>query len=148
MGSLIKNKKVLIGIVVVIIALFAYAAIFVAGKEDEGDGLSRQAVSSSAADTGIPELEDGPAKEFVNQLLAIQNITFKISIFDDVVYKNMRLVDDTIAPQPQGRRNPFLPFETFGSSITPSETDLGISSSTSTEAQKGKTTPTKPKRTR
>ena len=128
MESIFKNKKIIIGIVVIIIAFFVYAVLFVSGgdKEDTG-GLTRQAVSTSVGGAAgdVSGLEDGSAKEFVSQLLAIQNVTFKMSLFEDPVFKNMHMVDNTIQPQPQGRRNPFLPFEVVDGIITPSNQDLG-----------------------
>ena len=153
MESIFKNKKVIFGIVIVLIAFFVYGAFFVVGKKDDPGGLAKQSVSSSGGSTnGVPELEDGPAKEFVTQLLAIQNITFKMGLFDDVVFKNMHVVDDTIQQQPIGRRNPFLPFEVVGGVITPSAQDLGaVSPSTQVtpDTAKIKVTPTsKPKKTR
>lgn len=150
MESIFKNKKIIFGIIIVILAFFAYGAFFVVGDKEDTGGLSRQAVSTSVnVDGEITDLEDGPAKEFVMQLLAIQNISFKLSLFEDVVFRNMVPVDDTIQPQPQGRRNPFLPFEVVDGVVTPSAQDLGEASpAAEQQAPTPKVTAPKTKKTR
>jgi hypothetical protein len=147
MESIFKNKKIIIGIVVIIIAFFVYAVLFVSGDSEDTGGLKRQAVSTSAGGAvgDASGLEDGSAKEFVSQLLAIQNVTFKMSLFEDPVFKNMHMVDNTIQPQPQGRRNPFLPFEVVDGIITPSTQDLGGVPPAQDATSKPNVTPPAPK---
>ncbi len=147
MESIFKNKKIILGIVLVIIAFIAYGILFVDGNKEDDGGLSRRPATTSIDGN----IEDGPEKEFVAQLLAIRNITFKMSLFDDVVFKNMVPVDDTIQPQPQGRRNPFLPFEVVDGVVTKSTEELGQAVPTEQQTETvstSKVTAPKTKRTR
>jgi hypothetical protein len=54
---------------------------------------------------------DGPGKEFVTQLLAIQNIKFNLQFFNDPVFRGLQDWSREILPQESGRPNPFAPLE-------------------------------------
>ncbi|MBU3669085.1 MAG: hypothetical protein FGM57_03975 [Candidatus Taylorbacteria bacterium] len=103
-----KNKTVLIVIVLFIVAFVAYALMRDSGSSSTG--VKKQSVSTNTVTTagGAPAL-DGPGKEFVTQLLAIQNINFALDIFEDPVFRGLQDWSREIQPQEAGRPNPFAP---------------------------------------
>jgi hypothetical protein len=106
-----KNKTVIIVIVVFILAFILYA-LFGMGSKKEASGVSKQAVGTSAntnTTTNPAAVLDGPGKEFVAQLLAIQNITFNLDLFKDPVFQGMQDFSREIQAQEAGRPNPFAP---------------------------------------
>ncbi len=86
-------------------AFVAYS-FYVSGKKDTTATVTKQSVTSSSAQSAI----EGPGKEFVTQLLAIQNISFKLDFFKDPVYIGLQDFSREIQEQPVGRPNPFAPF--------------------------------------
>lgn len=137
MISLLKNKKILIGIIVVVIAFIAYGAIFVAGKPKDVAVVTQSLSNNGTGSGNSASAVDAPGKDFVAQLLAIQSITFDLSLFGDPVYQNLHLNNTEINPQPQGRDNPFLPFDSSGR-IGSSDAGAGMSI-TSADATTGAT---------
>jgi len=132
MQAFFSSKKFLIGIAVAVIAFIAYGAIFVAGNNSSStNGVARTDVSASSAGITASGTDIGPGQVFVAQLLAIQSINFKVSLFSDPVFQNLVMSDNVIAPQPQGRDNPFAPFDATSQGISPSTSpadSLSISS--------------------
>ncbi len=105
-------KKIIIVIIIVIVAFVAYA-LLISGKKESATGVSKQAVSTTSASTasGNSAALDGPGKEFVGQLLAIQNIKFNLALFADPVFQGLQDWSREIMPQETGRPNPFAPLE-------------------------------------
>lgn len=108
-------KKIIIVIVIIAVAFVAYA-LLISGKKESSTGVTKQAVgttsSSAVAGTGSAAATlDGPGKEFVSQLLAIQNIKFNLAFFADPVFRGLQDWSREIMPQEVGRPNPFAPLE-------------------------------------
>lgn len=134
-----KNKTVIIVIVIVILASVAYA-IFGTGNSSNTSGVSKQAVGNTAntnTATNPAAALDGPGKEFVAQLLAIQNINFNLDLFKDPVFQGMQDFSREIQPQEAGRPNPFAPLgddTRVDSPLTPEQALSNINSNSSKPA--------------
>lgn len=120
-----KNKTIITIVAVFILALLAYG-IFGTRSKTSSNGVVKQAVGTSANTTTVnPSAAlDGPGKEFVAQLLAIQNITFNLDLFKDPVFQGMQDFSREIQPQEAGRPNPFAPLgddSRIGSPQTPEQ---------------------------
>lgn len=147
MQTIFKHKTIIIGILIVIVSFVAYS-FYVSGKKDTTTTVTKQAVTNSSAQASI----DGPGKEFVTQLLAIQNINFKLDFFKDPVYIGLQDFSREIKQQPVGRPNPFAPFGDESRLNSPvSVSDINISTATTTSratANTGTSTTTRANQTR
>ncbi len=130
MHVLYKNKILAILILVILIG-GAYWSFTRSSKADQG-AVTKQAVSQTSA----PGAVDGPGKEFVTQLLAIQNISFKLDLFRDPVFMGLQDFSRELVQQETGRPNPFAPFNDSSRAGLPSgvanifsETRVGTSTS-------------------
>ena len=75
-------KKIIIIVVIVILAFVGYAIMISGKKKESASGVTKQSVSTTpAGQTSNTATLDGPGKEFVTQLLAIQNIKFNLQFF-------------------------------------------------------------------
>jgi hypothetical protein len=109
--NILKNKKILIVIGIFVVALVAYA-LMRDSSNTSATGVVKQAVSSNTVTTAggsAASTLDGPGKEFVAQLLAIQNINFNLDFFTDSVFTGLQDWSRPINPQESGRPNPFAP---------------------------------------
>ncbi len=105
-------KKIIIIVVIVILAFVGYAIMISGNKKESASGVTRQSVSTTpAGQTSSAATLDGPGKEFVTQLLAIQNIKFNLQFFNDPVFRGLQDWSREILPQESGRPNPFAPLE-------------------------------------
>ncbi|MDQ5911879.1 MAG: hypothetical protein QG568_91 [Patescibacteria group bacterium] len=112
------NIKTILIIVGIVILAFVGYSFMISGKKDvPASGVSKQAVGTSATATQTPVNAnlDGPGKEFVTQLLAIQNIKLNLALFADPVFQGLQDWSREILPQEAGRPNPFAPLEDTGS---------------------------------
>lgn len=120
--NILKNKKTMIVIIIFIVALVAYA-LMRGGSSTAANGVKKQAVSTNTVTTGGSSASqaaiDGPGKEFVAQLLAIQNINFALGIFEDPVFIGLQDWSREIQPQEAGRANPFAPFDDNSRAASP-----------------------------
>lgn len=112
-------KKIIIIAVVVMLAFVAYSMITGKGGSSTTNSkvITKQSVAFAQAGQAGSTALDGPGKEFVTQLLAIQSIKFNLSLFDDPVYKGLRPFSKPILPQEVGRPNPFAPLDTDFSAL-------------------------------
>ncbi len=137
METLKKFKTLIIVVVVVIIAFIAYSQLKPASPTTGQSSVVRQ-----TGTTGSTGATDGPSKGFATQLLAIQNIKFKTTLFSDQVYLSLDDFSRDLIPQPTGRPNPFAPLGQndieFVSTDTSSVTGTGF-----TITSQGTTTPSK-----
>ena len=102
-SSLLRNKLVIVGIVVFILA----GAWF---------GLSSSSGPDSALSTTGPDTAgDG---SIVSTLLTLQAITLKGAILTDPAFATLRDFTTAIVPVPAGRANPFAPLGAQVSSNT------------------------------
>jgi hypothetical protein len=104
-------KKIIIAVVVIVMAFAGYTYFISGNTGGSASGVTRQAVSTTSAGTASSAALDGPGKEFVSQLLAIQNIRFNLDLFNDPVFKGLQDWSREILPQESGRPNPFAPLE-------------------------------------
>lgn len=115
MFSLIsQHKKLIIGIIAVILIFIGYG-VFIAGDNTDNitDALTVD-TSSSGGDTAAAAASNAVGKQFVSQLLAIQNIHFNIDFFSDPAYSYLQDTSRELTPQDAGRDNPFAPVEKTG----------------------------------
>lgn len=107
--NIFKNKKTLIVIILFIVAFVVYALTQNGSKS--ATGVKKQTVASGAVSTSgsVQPVLDGPGKEFVAQLLAIQNINFALDLFSDPVFQGLQDWSREIQQQEVGRPNPFAP---------------------------------------
>lgn len=105
-------KKISIVIGVIVLAFIGYSYMISGSKQGSSTGVTKQSVSSSqtGSPTGSTQL-DGPGKEFVTQLLAIQNIKFNLTLFKDPVFMGLQDYSRELIPQESGRPNPFAPLD-------------------------------------
>lgn len=143
-----NTKTIIIVVVVVVLAFVGYGFMISGKKQGSASGVTKQAVTTgSTAQANAPTL-DGPGKEFVTQLLAIQNIKFNLQLFADPVFQGLQDWSREILPQESGRPNPFAPLESDMSqsvgitSFNGSIESTSSESSTSTETLKTLTRPT------
>lgn len=122
-----KFKKVIIIIVLIIIAFFLYGK-FGPKPSQTTSGLT---VQTSTPGNSNSSYVDGPAREFVTQLLAIQNIRFNTSILTDSAYLSLQDFSRELIPQPTGRPNPFAPLSTADSEVGTASTDSSVFVNTS-----------------
>ncbi len=103
-------KKIIIIIVVIVLAFIGYSYLISGKNSGSSSGVTKQAVGTTSTSNNSNALGlDGPGKEFVTQLLAIQNIRFNLNFFIDPVFQGLKDWSQEIAPQESGRPNPFAP---------------------------------------
>jgi hypothetical protein len=99
------SKNIIIVISIIVIAGIGYG-IFVYSNKTPSNVTARQVVGTSGtASVG----NSAVGREFVSQLLAIQNIKFNFDIFKDPVFLGLSDFSKPIQDQPIGRPNPFAP---------------------------------------
>lgn len=107
MFSLISShKKLIIGIIVVVLLFVGYGMLKGGDSSKPATGdLTRTTTSRSASNTDV----SAPGKQFVSQLLAIQNIRFNTSLFQDAAFDYLQDFSRELIEQDVGRENPFAP---------------------------------------
>lgn len=139
-------KKIIIIVVIVILAFVGYAIMISGNKKESASGVTKQSVGTTAAgQTSNTTALDGPGKEFVTQLLAIQNIKFNLQFFSDPVFRGLQDWSREILPQESGRPNPFAPLEGDGAQANLTTGFNGDIGSTNPEDQSTTETNTPPK---
>ncbi|HEY1037727.1 MAG TPA: hypothetical protein VGE62_04065 [Candidatus Paceibacterota bacterium] len=122
------NKKFILILIIVLLAGIGYGVYVYTNKSDTPEGgVARVVAGQTAQATGVTtNTLDGPGREFVTQLLAIQNIKFNLSIFADEVYAGLQDFSQEIQPQPVGRPNPFAPLDDAGRAGAPTTVSEAI----------------------
>jgi hypothetical protein len=107
MNTLLKNKKLLIagGLV---LAGAVYYFFFSGGGTPAEDNPLLSSVSESPADAIV-------GRDLLSVLAELKSTKIDSSIFNDPVWKSLKDFSIEIAPQPIGRKNPFLPFDSLTS---------------------------------
>ncbi len=124
------SKKTILIIIIILLAGTGYGVYVYTSKGDTSvGGVVRQVVSGQAAQAGGMTTNnlDGPGREFVTQLLAIQNIKFNLSIFADPVFMGLQDFSQEIQLQPIGRPNPFAPLNDSTRSALPGTVSEAVS---------------------
>ncbi len=134
MQTIFKHKTIIISILAIIVAFIAYS-FYLSGKKDTSTTVTKQALTTSSVQSSM----DGPGKEFVTQLLAIQNIQFKLELFKDPVYIGLQDFSREIQPQAVGRPNPFAPLGSdsragLPSNLSDANTNVSMSGAANTGA--------------
>ncbi len=142
MQAIFKNKLV-IGIAVVLIVLFVgYFAIKGSGGSNSSSGVTKTAVSTSGSSSGSGA--GAPGQEFVTQLLAIQNITLNLELFNDPVFLSLHDWSHELVGQPISRPNPFAPIDLTAISVDSGNTGVDATATTTDATPPKSFTPTKP----
>ena len=105
MLDLIQKNKIIIGILVVIIAAFAWF-----GLSDQQPSTSLL-TSESRNDTAVAD------QEILRVLLDMRSIRLDSSIFENPAFASLRDFGREIIPEPVGRRNPFAPVDRKSPSV-------------------------------
>lgn len=122
-------KKISIIVVIVILAFIAYSYM-ISGNSKSSSGVTKQNVAGGTAVTPGSAALDGPGKDFVTQLLAIQNIKFNLDLFSDPVFLGLQDYSRDLVPQESGRPNPFAPLDGDTSSASAGTAFSGFSPGT------------------
>ncbi|MEN9649810.1 MAG: hypothetical protein RL094_777 [Candidatus Parcubacteria bacterium] len=141
MATLSKFKYLILIVILVVIAFLAYTKFMPASSATSSNALVR--TSQTASTGGNTSASEGPGREFVNQLLAIQNIRFNVDIFSDPAYLSLVDFSRELIPQPAGRPNPFAPLgqnDTEVSASGSSTNGFTISAQGTTTASTSRTT--------
>lgn len=101
MLDIIKQNKVVLGIVVLIVVAFAWFGM--ADRQPTTSLLSNE----SRGDASVAE------QEILRLLLDMRSIRLDSSIFENPAFASLRDFGREIVPEPVGRTNPFEPTKTF-----------------------------------
>lgn len=107
MPDFLKHKNILIGLVILALAFFAYRFFFVKEEDIGPSVLVADKASISEEERSILEL-----------LSDMQSISLDTSILKNKNFLNLQDFSVSITPEPQGRDNPFSPVGT-NSTVTP-----------------------------
>lgn len=135
MQAILNHKKILI-VIILLILIFVGYGFYISNNKSSSASVSKQPISASSVQSSL----EGPGKEFVTQLLAIQNINFKLDLFKDPVYIGLQDFSREIIPQPIGRPNPFAPFDDESRTNSPTTISDISMETTSASAASGKPT--------
>lgn len=97
MLDLLKKNKIIIGILIVIIAAFAWF------------GLSDQQPTTSLLSNESRSSNSAADQEILRVLLDMRSIRLDSSIFENPAFASLRDFGRDIVPEPVGRTNPFAP---------------------------------------
>ena len=128
----------IIAIAVVILLLIVVVAVFFGG-EDSSDSQTLAFKRTTFVDKSL----SGESIELLNMLKNLENIKLDPTLFQDPAFMSLVDFSRPLAPQPQGRNNPFLPInpeETFGvsdESSASSTTDVTTDESDATTTPEG-----------
>lgn len=101
-----KKFKIMIGILLIPIAFFAYATFFPGGGKDAGN----LAETAQTAPTTAAKTESSTeGREILNVLNSLKAVKMDIEFFNDKIFKSLVDFSVELAPQPAGRLNPFAP---------------------------------------
>jgi hypothetical protein len=112
MINLIKQNKIILIVLVVIIAGFVWF------------GLSdREPASSGLLSTETRGSTSAAEQEILRLLLDMRSIRLSSSIFENPAFATLRDFGRGIIPEPVGRANPFAPMQRFVAEEEPSDED-------------------------
>jgi len=125
-----KTKKIIIGIIVLIVVFVGYAIL---KPDPTADVLVTNRNSSTTAVSSQQARALGA--QISQALLKIDQITLDRGVFDNSIFKSLEDRSQTIDPEPIGRSNPFAPLGDVSVNTaiqnTPDITSATSSSSTS-----------------
>lgn len=98
MLDIIRQNKIILGILVVVIVAFAWF-----GLSDREPSSTVLVTSESAADSSVAE------QEILKLLLDMRSIQLNSSIFENPAFNSLQDFGREIIPEPVGRSNPFAP---------------------------------------
>jgi hypothetical protein len=102
MQSLLTSQKNIVVVVLLVILLGGGYYFFMRSPKASVGALG----GVSAADAAISNSDE---QDLINQLLQLQSLKLDESIFTDPSFTSLTDYTQTIAPEPVGRSNPFLP---------------------------------------
>lgn len=103
MQNLLKYKKILIWIGVVIVAFILYSMFFTGDDKTANSGV----VSSPVADAQFVA-----GREIIALLTDLKALKLNGDIFQGNTFRSLEDFSLPVAPEPQGRQNPFAPIGT------------------------------------
>ncbi len=122
--NILNHKKIILIIIAVLIAFFAYWFIFLS-KKDTKDSAG---IQPSNLNTQINSSENDYDKEFVISLLGLNSVKLNVSMFQSKEFKALNYPEVPfiiIYPKEFGRNNPFLPVG-LNSTISNTKTETQI----------------------
>lgn len=103
MQNLLKYKKILIWVGVVIVAFIVYSMFFTGDDKAANGGIvSLQAVDAQFA----------AGREIIALLTDLKALKLNGDIFQSNAFRSLEDFSLPVAPEPQGRQNPFAPIGT------------------------------------
>ncbi len=116
-----KNKKVIIGLLILIgLIYFGYATVF-----------TGSATPSDIMGSGTELTPDGPAQDILNAVEKFKNISIDETVFKSNVFLTLQDFSSIVTPEQQGRSNPFAPIGQGGVYIPTSTGSIQVASTTS-----------------
>jgi len=100
MDKILKNKKILSGIIILIFGFIAYSVFLKPDVSTTADLVTGTSVSNQQLVTG---------KEILALLVDLKSIQLQSDIFRDKAFRSLDDFSIPISPEPQGRTNPFAP---------------------------------------
>lgn len=100
MLDMIKNNKLAVGVLAVLVAIGAWYFL--------GDSGSGEPVLVTE-DLSTPSAQ--AERDLVATLLQLRSVSLDGTIFNDPVFQSLKDFGSQIVPEPVGRENPFAPFD-------------------------------------
>lgn len=102
-----KLKKIIIAVVIIAVAYFAYSMFFKTSDDDANliSGTNSLSSSRNLADTQVL------GNQITQALIQIEALTLDRSVFENAIFRSLTDKSEVISPEPVGRRNPFAPLE-------------------------------------
>ncbi|NTV22445.1 MAG: hypothetical protein HGB03_02645 [Candidatus Yonathbacteria bacterium] len=112
-----KNKKIIFGVLAVILAFVAYQMLFVSGKStDEGTSVLIE-------DQGDLSAEDQTTLQMLSDM---QTIKLNATVLQNPAFISLQDFSIPLQNEPQGRRNPFAPIGTTNDISTADTSDKTV----------------------
>jgi len=100
MNDILKNKKIVSGIIILIFGFIVYS-VFFKSEVSTTQGL--------VTGTSVSDAQLVAGKEILALLVDLKSIKLQSDIFRDRAFRSLEDFSIPISPEPQGRTNPFAP---------------------------------------
>jgi len=109
--------NIIISIVIIVVAVFAYRLFF--PKTPDQTATTPETLLTVIT----PDFALGPSDEFLRILLSLEKIEFKTGVFAKINENQLRDFSTQLTPKDPGRPNPFAPIGLGGDSVVATGTN-------------------------